>query len=448
MNWRDTLWGSGEAELPRRVADAIHARQDSGERLIGWIQLAVLLVFGLLYALGRKSFPPDAALRPVPWALGFYFLFTMLRIYWAHRARLPGFFVALSIVVDMGLLLALIFSFHIQYMQPPSFYLKAPTLLYVFIFIALRALRFEVRYILLAGAAAMIGWSFMVGYVMLAEPGNPMITRNYVTYLTSNSMLLGAEFDKIASILAVTIILAVAVERARRFLVSAVAEASAAQDLSQFFAPEIARTITAAEDRLAPGMGVLRHAVIMSIDLRGFTALSKTLAPDRLVALLGEYHARVVPKIAAHGGVVDKYLGDGILAHFGAVQPLDNPESQALLAAEAILQAVETWNRDRGPSEAPIRVGMGLAAGDVICGAIGQAGRLEFTVIGDAVNLAAKLEKHNKAEGASVTVTANMFETGAAQGARLSASWVKLENRTVAGAGAPMDLAVIVTKAN
>ncbi|MFP3386859.1 adenylate/guanylate cyclase domain-containing protein, partial [Tritonibacter sp. SIMBA_163] len=78
-----------------------------------------------------------------------------------------------------------------------SFYLKAPTLLYVFIFIALRALRFEARFVLAAGLTAAAGWALLVLYVVTVNPEDPMITRNYVTYLTANSVLLGAEFDKI-----------------------------------------------------------------------------------------------------------------------------------------------------------------------------------------------------------------------------------------------------------
>ena len=82
--------------------------------------------------------------------------------------------------MDISLLMALIWSFQIQYMQPVSFYLKAPTMIYVFIFIALRALRFEPRFILIAGATAIVGWLFLVLYVILSVPEDPMITRNYV----------------------------------------------------------------------------------------------------------------------------------------------------------------------------------------------------------------------------------------------------------------------------
>jgi adenylate cyclase len=167
-----------------------------------------------LYTISPKTFPPEVEFKPVPWVLGTYLAFTLFRIAIAMRGRLPGWFVSLSIVADMALLMLTIWSFHPQYMQPASFYLKAPTLLYVFIFIALRALRYEVLFILLASGAAALGWLFMVLNVVIAVPGDTMITRDYVAYLTSNSILLGAEFDKIIFIIMVTAILAMAVARA------------------------------------------------------------------------------------------------------------------------------------------------------------------------------------------------------------------------------------------
>jgi adenylate cyclase len=116
--------------------------------------------------------------------------------------------------MDIAVLMALIWSFHVKYMQPPSFYLKAPTVMYVFIFIALRALRFEPKYILITGAAAVVGWIVLVLFVVLGPDGGTMVTRNFVTYMTDNAILIGAEIDKMLSIVVVTLVLAAAVPRA------------------------------------------------------------------------------------------------------------------------------------------------------------------------------------------------------------------------------------------
>ena len=100
--------------------------------------------------------------------------------------------------------------------------------MYVFIFIAMRALRFEPRYIMIAGMTSIVGWLVLVGWVIYSEPGNPMITRDYIAYMTSNSILIGAEIDKMVSIFLVTAVLCIAVIRSRRAFFRAEIEQSAA----------------------------------------------------------------------------------------------------------------------------------------------------------------------------------------------------------------------------
>ena len=92
----------------------------------------------------------------------------------------------------------LIWSFHIQYEQPASFYLKAPTVMYVFIYISIsiQAIRFEHRYIMWSGLAVIFGWASMVGYVLVADPNDTMITQNYVDYLKSNAVIICTKIIK------------------------------------------------------------------------------------------------------------------------------------------------------------------------------------------------------------------------------------------------------------
>ena len=220
----------------------------------------------------------------------------------AYRIRMGFWLLAGSIAIDMALLYGLIWSFHLQYMQPASFYLKAPTQQYVYIFIALRALRFEVQYVVLAGAAAALGWLAMIAYVLFADPNNAMITRNYVEYLTSNSILVGAEFDKIITIAAVTTILAFAIHGARRMMTQAVTGAQAQENLSRFFAPEIARHISRSGDAISAGDGEAREAAILNLDVRGFTALASSASPQEVMSVLADYQRRMVPIIQRHGG--------------------------------------------------------------------------------------------------------------------------------------------------
>ena len=186
---RDTLLGKPiDGQLPSRVQQAIQKQQDQSEILIAWVQLGLVLLFCALYALSPKTFSSDTMFAPVPYALSIYLGFTMIRLIIASTWRLPSWFLMISVLADMSLLMFLIWSFHIQYEQDPSFYLKAPTLLYVFIFIALRALRFDVRYVLLAGLSAAVGWMVLLGYAVHYGNGMNVITTDYVIYTMSHQV--------------------------------------------------------------------------------------------------------------------------------------------------------------------------------------------------------------------------------------------------------------------
>ena len=200
---------------------ALRAYQDESERVVSWSQLVIVAIFGGLYAASSKATGAVATFEPVPWALAFYFIFTIVRLGWSYTGSLPVWFVVLSTIVDMSVLFGLIWSFHITYGQPPAFYLKAPTLIYVFIFISIRALRFEVFYVLLAGGIAIAGWSALTFYAAWAHPlVENIVTSNYVEYIYQPKLLWGAEIDKIVAMTVVTGILAIGVARARRLLES------------------------------------------------------------------------------------------------------------------------------------------------------------------------------------------------------------------------------------
>jgi adenylate cyclase len=215
----------GGLSVPHRVLRTVRAEQAASEWMISWIELAVVLTFAGLYAIAPKTAPVEA-FNPVPWILLAYLLVVGLRLWLTHRGWLPAWILTLSAIIDMALLMALIWSFHIQYDQPAAFYLKASTWAYVFIFIALRALRFEPRYVLVAGASAMVGWAVLVAYALLSMPGVP-VTRDYLAYTSAPLVLLGAEFDKLITIAVVTVILALALDRGRRLVIRAACDAAA-----------------------------------------------------------------------------------------------------------------------------------------------------------------------------------------------------------------------------
>ncbi|KZM47536.1 adenylate/guanylate cyclase domain-containing protein [Labrenzia sp. OB1] len=435
--------GPPDAGIPGRVRAEIRSSEATSERLIGWVQLGLVFFFSTLYAIAPRA-EGSAGFNFVPIALGIYFLFTVLRLFLSYRFELPNWYLLISIGVDMALLVGLIFSFHIQYGQHPTFYLKTPTLMYVFIFIALRALRFDPRFVLTTGLAAVAGWLGLVFYAILADMDHMRVTRNYVEYLTGNTILIGAELDKTMVIFAVTVILSVALYRGRSMLFEATRDHAAAMDLRRFFAPEVAASITGADTQLQAGEGSLRDAAILYADIRSFTATSATLPPEAVLAVLAEYQNLVVEVINQEGGRVDKFLGDGILATFGAIQPSPTFAADALRAATRLIETVDTSQERFSAAGWPgsLRVGTAVAAGKVTAGVIGSKSRLEFTVIGDAVNRAAKLEDANKVQSTKALTDNATWELARAQGLQTPL----IEERPgadVAGIAHPLDLVVL-----
>ena len=200
---------------PERVARAIRDAEAVSEILVGWVQLAGVVLFLAFYLASLPAFDMRAGVQPVPLALLAYGGFVVWRLRRAYASTLTAHILALSSVVDIGVLMGLIWSFTLQYDAPAAIYLKGPTLAYAFILIALRALRFDAGHVLLTGALAIAGWIVLVINAAQSAP----TTSDYPTYMTSLSVLWGAEAEKIAALLGVTLVLALAVSRARGLLI-------------------------------------------------------------------------------------------------------------------------------------------------------------------------------------------------------------------------------------
>ncbi len=181
--------------------------------------------------------------------------------------------------------------------------------------------------------------------------------------------------------------------------------------------PGLAQRILESEDGLRPG-GSRRHVAVLFSDVRDFTGRTETSAPEEIVRDLNVYFERMVAIVHAHGGVVDKFIGDGLMAVFG----VDEPERAADAAVAAGLDMLAALD-EIGPRLArPIRIGIGVHAGEVIAGSIGSTERLEYTFIGDTVNTASRLESLTKEVGVPLVVSdaARAELTDAGLRARLS----------------------------
>lgn len=160
--------------------------------------------------------------------------------------------------------------------------------------------------------------------------------------------------------------------------------------------------------------GETKNATIFFSDIRSFTAISEKLEPFEVVGFLNDYMTRMVQCVNVTGGVVDKFIGDAVMAVWGAPVSSGTPEQDALNCVTAALMmryALIEFNKGRGTDKKPlIKIGCGINTGPVVAGQIGSNERMEYTVIGDAVNFASRTESLNKPFGSDILITENTYQ--------------------------------------
>lgn len=173
----------------------------------------------------------------------------------------------------------------------------------------------------------------------------------------------------------------------------------------QYVSDAVLEELLADPERLALG-GMRREVTILFSDIRGFTATSEKLDPATVMGALNLYLSRMGAIVLKHGGTVDKYIGDGLMAFFGAPVPAPDHAARAVRSALEMLRAVEDlqaeWRQRTGVA---LAIGVGINSGEVVVGNVGSEQKKEYTVIGDPVNLASRLESMNKEKHTRILVS-------------------------------------------
>jgi adenylate cyclase len=291
-----------------------------------------------------------------------------------------------------------------HYMNPQLVFAFWPPLLF-FIFIILSTLRLDFWLSLWTGAIAAVQQTILVLWLLPLEPwGN--IPDETLLFHFSRSMVLFAS-GVVAGIVAQSL---------RGQFENSVRAVAARDHVTNLFGQHVSPAVV---DRLlaqqADPPSEIRTVCVMFLDIRGFTAMTRMRAAGETVELLNAFFADMIDVVDRHNGIINKFLGDGFLAIFGA--PLDDPAAarNALAAARDMLAAVEDWNRTR-PQHA-LRVGIGIHMGEAVTGTVGSPQRKEYTVIGDTVNLAARLEQLTKEAGAQILVSTAVRDAVGCDGA-------------------------------
>ncbi len=176
------------------------------------------------------------------------------------------------------------------------------------------------------------------------------------------------------------------------------------ESLSRLLAPKVVDEILAGrEDSLRP---TRREVTVLFVDIRDFTAYSESRAPEEVLHFLDDYFGRMTQVVQGHDGSVNKFIGDGLMALWGAPAPLADHAVHAVKAALDIQKVMTEINEHRkAAGETPLRIGVGVHTGEVAAGMLGNTSQAEYSVIGDAVNVASRIEGLTKEHGTGVLVS-------------------------------------------
>jgi adenylate cyclase len=285
---------------------------------------------------------------------------------------------------------------------------------FFYLFIAFAVLGFSPGLALWAGIAAVVAWGLGVLWV-LAQPGS--------FTLVGTDLLEGGDLEKLKavlldpdyvsleiwvqqSILAILVatILALAVWRARRLVFQQARLASERANLSRYFSPGRAEELA----RSAADLGQVRQqpVAVLFVDIGGFTRTAELLSPTEVIALVRQFHRRMAAAIFAHGGTVEKYIGDAVMATFGTPEATSDDAARAVTCARTMLASVADWNAVReAAGERLLQIAIGTHHGEVVLGDVGDERCMEFAVLGDTVNVASHLESLCRQLGTDLTVS-------------------------------------------
>lgn len=399
----DTTRPTHELDIQTYVTREANAVLRRGSLVLGVLGLVCGPAIVLLMALGVLS----GVLLPALTAfVGGTTSFTIYAL--ARRNRMKGHRLYLVFGALTALPTLLFLMSHLSFEGGAAFYITGPFSYLYYLLILVTGFLFDRRLSLMMGIS--VGLQYFLVY-LLASPYLAQVTSPYpqLTQDISSGALYAFKAMMIGLSGLMLWALAGHVHKLIRSIVREEFEKKAISRIfGQYVSDEVKEKLLQQREE---NISEMKHVVVLFSDIRSFSALSEALPPTEIVAQLNEYFDEMVEAIISHGGVVDKFIGDAVMAVFGGVTELDRPGDAALDAAEDMLRRLDVLNAhwiEVGRS--PLEIGIGLHYGEVVQGSIGSSSRKEFTVIGDAVNAASRVESLTKEHGFSLLLTESVVE--------------------------------------
>ncbi|HEU4368969.1 MAG TPA: adenylate/guanylate cyclase domain-containing protein [Methylomirabilota bacterium] len=395
---RDRLEAAFDREERRGLMLAAATRSAAVLVIIGWLAVS----------------NPERGLA-FAWVLGTasFFLLTGLVQFWVYfRGTAPPIAPYAFILVDsLALAAVLLLPNPFDTLGLPwALPLRYAGFIYFFLLLMQAAFSFRPRLLLwtgLCGAGAWtLGFLFIVSRpeTIIDPPSTEGRAAMLVSYFDPNYVSVLKYQNEMIAFLLVSAGLALLVRRSR-VLVAERAEAERARgNLARYFSPKVVDTLAERDEPLGR---VRRQAVgVLFADLVGFTTMAEDMTPEEVMALLRDFHGRMEDEVFRHGGCLEKFIGDALLATFGVPDVGTRDATDALACARGMLAALEAWNRERtAAGQPPLRMGLGLHYGQAVLGDIGSARSMAFATVGDTTNVASRLQALTRDLGASLVVS-------------------------------------------
>jgi len=339
------------------------------------------------------------------WVIGSagIFLVTGLVQFWMYRrGTAPSVSPYAFVLVDSLALAAVLLCPNPFATQgvPPALPLRYASFIYFFLLLMQAAFSFRPRLLLWTGLCGAGAWT--LGFLWIVTRPESVI--DSALYFDPNFVSILKYENEIVAFLLVSAGLALLVRRSRA-LVAERAEAERARgNLARYFSPKVVDTLAGRDEPLGR---VRRQPVgVLFADLVGFTTLAEAMTPEEVMALLRGLHGRMEEEVFRHGGCLEKFIGDALLATFGVPDVGPRDATDALACARGMLAALDGWNRERAVlGQPPLHMGVGLHYGPVVLGDIGSARSMAFATVGDTTNVASRLQSLTRDLGASLVVS-------------------------------------------
>tara|TARA_R110002126_G_scaffold291808_1_gene459824 strand:- start:41958 stop:43394 length:1437 start_codon:yes stop_codon:yes gene_type:complete len=301
---------------------------------------------------------------------------------------------------------------------------------YFYVFLAAITLGYSWRTVISYGTWAAVLWLLGMVLILFFGTVDPELTDRLREAALGDERLLSLidpsrvgvanRIEEVTVFLIVAGILAVNSFRMNQLLLRQASTTRERTNLARHFPPNIVDQLAERDQPL----GTVREqdVAVMFADIVGFTRLAEKETPEAVVAMLRDFHQLIEETVFEHGGTLDKYLGDGVMVTFGTPEAGKCDACDAISCAEALFSRMDIWNDQRsGRGEARIKLSIGLHYGSVILGDIGTERRLEFATLGDAVNVASRLEELTRPLGTVCVLSDDLVEAAKRQSGATSA---------------------------